>query len=481
MTNTTCIRQCAWLIAWDQASRRHQYLCDVDIVFTDNTISFIGEGYEGAVDDEIDGRRLFVLPGLINIHSHAALEPNYKGIREEHGVPEMYMTGLYERCASIMPDVDGQRAGVEVTYAELLLSGVTTLADLSHPFPGWLDLAAQSGMRIYLAPWYASSVWYLENRHELKYRWDEAAGRRAFDDALRLIDDADAHPSGRLSGVIAPAQIDTCTEELLRDSLAAARERRRPFTTHASQSVVEFETMVRRHGKTPIQWAHEIGLLGDHTILGHAIFIDQHSWLHWATRDDLSLLAETETAIAHCPTPFARYGQMLEHIGSYARAGVRVGIGTDTVPHNMLEEMRWATVLGKISAEDISAVTMEEVFHAATVGGATALVRDDIGRLAPGKKADLVLVDLQHPLMKPTRDPLRSLVFHGADRCVRDVYVDGIKVVEGGTVLTLDYEGAVDRVEEAQRRMVEETPSRDYAGRSVDDIAPLSIRMGGHT
>ena len=149
---------------------------------------------------------------------------------------------------------------------------------------------------------------------------------------------------------------------------------------------------------------------------------------------------------------------MLEHIGRYARAGVRVGIGTDTVPHNMLEEMRWATVLGKISAEDISAVTMEEVLHAATVGGATALVRDDIGRLAPGKKADLVLVDLQHPLMKPRRDPLRSLIFHGADRCIRDVYVDGIRVVEGGTVLTLDYEGAVDRVEEAQRRMIDATP-----------------------
>ena len=95
----------------------------------------------------------------------------------------------------------------------------------------------------------------------------------------------------------------------------------------------------------------------------------------------------------------------------------------------------------------------------------------------PGKKADLVLVDLQHPLMKPARDPLRSLVYHGADRCVRDVYVDGTKVVDEGRVLTLDYQGAAGRVEEAQRRMVDQTPSRDYAGRSVDEIAPLSIRM----
>ena len=386
MTSTTCIRNCAWLVGWSQSSCRHEYLRDVDIAFTGNTIEFIGERYAGAVDEEIDGSRLFVLPGLIDIHSHAALEPNYKGIREDHGVPEMYMTGLYERCASIMPDVEGQRAGAEVSYAELLMSGVTTLADLSHPYSGWLDLAARSGMRVYVAPWYASSVWYLDNRHELKYRWDEAAGRRAFDDALRLIDEADAHSSGRLSGMLAPAQIDTCSEELLRDSLAAARERGRPFTTHAAQSVVEFETMVQRHGKTPIQWADQIGLLGDHTIFGHAIFLDEHSWLHWATRDDLRLLAETGTAIAHCPTPFARYGQMLEHIGRYARAGVRVGIGTDTAPHNMLEEMRWAAVLGRIAAEHIFAVTTEEVFHAATVGGATALLRDDIGCLAPARR-----------------------------------------------------------------------------------------------
>lgn len=479
MTSTTCIRNSSWLVAWRQSSRRHEYLRDVDIAFSGNTIEFIGERYKGAVDEEIDGSQLFVLPGLINIHSHPSLEPSYKGIREEHGVPEMYMTGLYERCASIMPDDEGQRAGAEVSYAELLMSGVTTLADLSFPFSGWLDLAARSGLRMYIAPWYASSSWYLENRHELKYRWDKAAGRIAFDDALRLIDEADAHPCGRLSGMFSPAQIDTCTEELLRDSLAAARDRGRPLTTHAAQSVVEFETMVRRHGKTPIQWAHEIGLLGDHTVLGHAIFVDEHSWLHWATRDDVHLLAETKTAIAHCPTPFARYGQMLEHIGRYARAGVTVGIGTDTAPHNMLEEMRWAAVLGRIAAEDIFAVTMEEVFHAATVGGATALLRDDIGCLAPGKKADLVIVDLQHPLMKPTRDPLRSLVYHGAERCVRDVYVDGIKVVERGKVLTLDYQGAVGLVEEAQQRMVEQTPSRDYAGRSVDEIVPLSIHKGG--
>ena len=133
----------------------------------------------------------------------------------------------------------------------MLLSGVTTVADLSIPYEGWLNLLARSGMRVYAAPWYASARWYVQNRHELKYRWDEAAGRRGFAAALKLIDEAQAHPSGRLSGVIFPAQIDTCSEDLLRDSVAAARERKLPFTTHAAQSVTEFNVIVQRHGVTP--------------------------------------------------------------------------------------------------------------------------------------------------------------------------------------------------------------------------------------
>jgi len=95
--------------------------------------------------------------------------------------------------------------------------------------------------------------------------------------ALRLIDRARQHPSERLDGALYPAQVDTCTEELLRDNAAAARERRLPLQIHTAQSVVEFQEIMRRHGKTPIGWLHQIGVLGDNAIMGHAIFLD-----HWA-------------------------------------------------------------------------------------------------------------------------------------------------------------------------------------------------------
>jgi cytosine/adenosine deaminase-related metal-dependent hydrolase len=272
-------------------------------------------------------------------------------------------------------------------------------------------------------------------------------------------------------------QIDTCTADLLRDSHAAAKGRGLPFTVHIAQGVSEVQVMLRRNGMTPVQWADSIGILGPTTILGHAIFIDSHSWVNWWTRKDLALLAERGCTVAHCPTPFARYGAMLESFGAYRQAGVNMGMGTDTTPHNMLEEIRKASTLARIASRDVHSVALSDFLYAATVGGAKALMRDDLGRLAPGAKADLVLVDLECTDMRPVRDPLRSLVFYAADRAVRDVYVDGRLVVSAGKVLTLDAASAADRLVEAQKRMMDLVPKRDYLKRTADEVAPLSLRL----
>ncbi len=475
MPRTTWIRNAEWIIAWDRASGRQSYLKGADLVFSGNAVSFVGKGFSGAADETIDGRDLLVMPGLIDVHSHPSSEPFYRGIREEHGVPQMYMSGLYERSLAFSPDAEGRRIGAEVAYCEMLAGGVTSVADLSGIYPGWLELAARSGLRVFLAPSYASARWRLENEWELKYEWDEEAGGTRFAEALKLLDEIARHPSGRLSGILSPAQIDTCSADLLRDSHDAALERKLPFTTHCAQSVNEFNEMVERHGKTPIQWAKEIGILGEGTLLGHAIFIDEHSWLHWHTRQDLRLLAESGTSVAHCPQPFARYGQMLEDFGRYRRAGVNLGLGTDVAPHNLIEEMRLAAILARVAGEDVAAVSTGDLLHAATVGGAAALGRGDLGRLAPGMRADLVLVDLKNPYMMPARDPLRSLVYTAADRAVRDVYVDGIKVVADGRVLTLDHAAALEALAEAQRRMERDVPRRDYKRRKAEEIVPLSL------
>jgi len=474
--STTVIKNAAWVIAWHEASARHVYRRGVDVAFVDDRISFIGRGFAEPADVTIDGRERLVMPGLIDIHSHPHHEPLYRGIREEHGLPGMHMTGLYERSQALQaPDVDARAASAEFAYCELLLSGVTSLVDISAPWDGWVDLFARSGMRGFLAPGYASARWYLEDDHELHYDWDEARGRAGFDAALGTIDRAEAHPCGRLSGVVSPMQIDTCEADLLRDSRDVAKERGIPFTLHVSQSVTEVREMIRRHGKTPVQWAHALGLLGRGTILGHALFLDTHSWVRWHTKSDLKLLGDSDTAVAHCPTPFARYGHIMEHFGDYLGAGVTMGLGTDCSPHNLIEEMRKATVLAHIASRDIASVSCADLFHAATVGGANALMRDDIGRLASGKKADIVVVDLACPQMQPDRDPLKSLIYHAADRAVRDVFIDGRQVVAEGRVVTLDQSAAGGKLRAAQERMEALAPSRDYLRRNAAEITPLSL------
>ena len=139
--------------------------------------------------------------------------------------------------------------------------------------------------------------------------------------------------------------------------------------------------------------------------------------------------------------------------------------------------MRKAAVLARIAARDIATVNASDLLYAATVGGANALMREDLGRIATGKKADLVLVDLTAPQMIPARDPLRSFIYHAADRAVVVVFVDGEQVVDKGKVVTLDQAAAGERLARAQQRMLSVAPRRDYHGRSAEEIVPLSLPL----
>ena len=166
----------------------------------------------------------------------------------------------------------------------------------------------------------------------------------------------------------------------------------------------------------------------------------------------------------------------MKDIGRYIRRGVNMGIGTDTYPHNMLDEMRLAAHIARTQAGDPRTMTTTDLFNAATIGGARALGRDDIGRLAVGCKADFSLVDITHPMMRPARDPVRSLIYAAGDRAVKAVYIDGRQVVRDGEVLTMDYRAAAEHLNEAQKRVADKVPQRDWAHRSAEQIAPPSFR-----
>jgi cytosine/adenosine deaminase-related metal-dependent hydrolase len=470
--STTVIRNASFVIAWDASAKCHAYMPDADLAFRDGAISFVGRGYDGPADTVIDGKGLMVMPGLVNIHSHPSSEPMNKGLLDEIGSPGLYNSSLYEFMPIFRADAEAVPSCVRVALAELLLSGVTTLADLSMAHPGWLDLLAESGMRVCIAPMFRSARWYTKNGHVVEYAWDEKAGEKGLMEALTLIERAEQHPSGRLFGMVSPAQIDTCTPQLLKDSHDEAGKRGVAWQLHTAQSVVEFHEITRRHGHTPVGWLDSQGLLSERTILGHGIFLDDHPRTRWHTETDLIRLAETGTTVAHCPTVFARRGIALRNLGRYVRGGVNMGLGTDTYPHNFLDEMRLAAYIARTQGESPRALTSTELFEVATVGGAKALRRDDIGKLAPGCRADLVLVDVTHPMMRPARDPMRSLIYAAGDRAIRAVYVDGQCVVRDGKCLTIDYEAAAAALDEAQKRVIDRAPGQDWAHRPVEKISP---------
>ena len=485
---TIRIEAADWAIVWDPERERHVYRRDVDVWLAGDRIVHIGPGYAGGASRTLSGRGRLAMPGLVDLHSHLASENMGRGVTEEVGTPALYMTGVHEPKPLFLPGhsmstgfladpAEGMRAATRMAVAELLLSGTTTVVDLGVSYDGWLDTLAETGIRAVVGYMYRSAAWVVRDGHRVDYAWDEGAGRAGLETASAWVERAGAHPSGRLSGLLSPAQVDTCSAELLTESAARAEALGVPLTLHTCQSVWDLLELTRRHGLTPVQWLAGLGVLSPRMVLGHAMFLDHHSAVPWHSREDVGLIAASGASVAHCPTVMSRYGQTLESLGGYLRAGINVTLGTDTQPHNMLEEARTATILSRIGGHHVHDHGLGEVFHAATVGGARALGRDDLGRIAPGAKADLVLVDLTHPAMRPVRDPLRSLVYSAADRAVRDVFVDGRQVVRDGKVTTIDRDAAATVVEALQRDVLANVSARDRAGRGAEEISPLSLAL----
>jgi 5-methylthioadenosine/S-adenosylhomocysteine deaminase len=470
---TTVIRNAAWIVAWNPTGGHHEYLRDADLAFRGRDIVSVGKHYSGPEDVTVDGQDTMLMPGLVNVHSHPTSEPANKGLLEELGSPGLGQSSLYEFMPVFRIAPEAARAASQVAMAELLRSGVTTICDLSGARESWADDLAATGIRAVLCPMFRSASWRTPDGHSVEYAWDEPAGEKGLRHALETIDRAAQHPSGRVSGILGPSQIDTCAAGLLQESLAEARQRGVPIQLHAAQSLVEFGEITRRHGKTPIEWLDSIGVLGQDTVIGHGIFLNDHPWIQWPHADDFALLKRSGAQVAHCPTVFARRGIALNTLGRYMDAGITCGMGTDTFPHNMIDEMRTACYVGRVIAGSFKAVSTAHAFTAATVGGAAMLRRPDLGRLAAGCRADLSIVDLTHPYMQPVRDPLRSLIYSAGERAIRDVYVDGNRVVGEGQVLTIDLEPALATLAKAQQDALNAAPQRDWAGRSAEKMSPF--------
>ena len=239
-------------------------------------------------------------------------------------------------------------------------------------------------------------------------------------------------------------------------------------------NVVEFQNVLRERALTPLQYLHELDFLDEDVILGHCVFHAGHSWAHYPYADDLQLLADSGASIAHAPYKYAKMGLALESFDRYRQTGINVALGTDTYPQDMLHEMRLAGLACRLVENSFRAGKPKDVFHAATLGGAKALGRDDLGRLAPGAKADLIIVDLRKMHFGAVRDPIKSLVEGASGSDLDTVIVDGETLLESGQPTRLDESSLLDQIQDRAQPLWESVPNWRAKGETIEEVAPMS-------
>lgn len=451
----------------------HTILRDGVIVVRGGEVVHVGTAWEGEADHTINARNQVVTPGFITTHLHAAESPLDKSWIEDVGNRQFSYSGLSEmlpaRSGAIGPDAAQHCARYSV--AELLKTGTTTIMEQGHAPEAVLAAAQESGIRAYIAGGFRSGKWLTRDGKKMEYEWSDDLGRGAFERAVGFIETVDALGDPLLRGFLAPSQVDTITEELLLEAKAYSDAQNLPITLHTSQSVFEFDEIVQRHEKTPIEWLADIGFLGERTLLGHAIYISGSSWVQFKGHD-LELLAQTNTSVAHSPWVFARRGIAMESFPAYQAAGVNMTLGTDTAPQSMIEAMRWAAVLGKVTSRDTNLATAGDVFNSATVNAANYLGRDDLGRISVGAKADLVFWNLDSLFMAPVRDVMKNIVFSATPADIDRVMVNGETVMHQGKVQGINEPATIAALQEEAEKMWSKISQSDWSGRSADEMSP---------
>lgn len=450
---------------------RHQVLNRASVVFDGNTIIFVGNNYNGATDRVIDATGRLVIPGLINNHLHVTDTPFTKGYLEDISdnsdeATATNLVSLYKVLPNVRhaTDADAQVAGAECAFAELARTGSTTVVELGYDYEIGGDgdiaitervaeVAGRSGLRCYSGPRYRTRHYGQNADGTIFYRDYPDRGRSRFDACVRFCEEWNGRYDDRLRTMLAPGQVDTCDEEMLRKTREVADNLKLPIQIHAGQSPNEFRRVGQTEARTTVEYLEACGLLGPDFIIGHGQIMSHDGDMNSMSPHEVAALRDSQTTVCHMPWVKARRGGVINSIQKYKELGIRQSLGTDTFPFDLFNDMRMAAVVCKIVEHAADAAPAEDVFAMATTGGADALDRPDLGRLAVGCRADIVLVRIDTPKAAPVYDPFKFLVLAATGEDVDQVIVDGKTIVENGAVLTLDVPGAVRRLNEASERV----------------------------
>lgn len=466
----------SWVVGHKDGS--HRLLKNGEVVFENGEILFVGHGFPGEVARRVDFGNALISPGLIDLDALSDLDTTILGIDHYPGWakgrvwPRSYVeAGPYEMYS-------GEELAFQKRFAfgQLLLNGITTAAPIASlfyrqwgetvaEFEAAADAAGELGLRVYLSPAYRSGGMVLEEPGRMVPVFDEERGFQGLKDAVSFIEKQSGRHGDLVRGMLAPDRVETSTLALLQRTDAAARDLGCKFRLHMAQGTMEVDTVRSLHGSTAPVWLAKAGLLSERLVAPHATN---------ATDEDLALYAENGVSIVHCPLVSARGGSKLSSFSSCRQRGINIAMGTDTAPADMLMNLLVGLITCRISDGAPDRVRSADLFDAATIGGARALGRSDLGHLSKGARADIAVFDLGDTVMAPSVDPITTIVTGGSGKITRAVFVDGRLSMRSRQVANIDMEQARVQAQAQFDGLIAKYPERSWANPPISEIFPPS-------
>lgn len=436
---STAIRA-GWVLGFKNNS--HVLITNGVIVWKGDEVTYVGQDVptDGAL---IEAPGKLIIPGLISTHAHIGIHAGDRFIADR-GRVDFLSNGRLNYLARpahqpyLPSSPASSRAAARFGLANLLKSGVTTVVNVGAATIAEAEAAicaaAQSGIRLYCGPALTAGGYTYDEFGQVTAQLQRGEEHQLVKMAEDFTRKHHESSNGRIRSAVIVDELFTSTPELLIAAKDLADRFGLIFSLHVAEQLFAFHEILRCTGDTPIGSLDRLKILGTNVILGQPLYMSGHSHTAYPYRGDLETIARSGSTIAHAPLIWSRRGIMLEDFGRCHELGINMSIGTDTYPQDMLLEMQLASVLCKVATKDHEAAPARDILNAATLSGAKALGRPDLGRLAEGAKADLVVIDFTHPRIGPVFDPIRALIHCAHSDLVEDVIIDGKWVVRGGCV-----------------------------------------------
>ena len=393
--------------------------------------------------ERLDGRGLAVLPGLVNAHTHTVLLALRGTIEDWEG------EAIYRYMSPVSYAMSAEERAVFATLgcAEAIRSGTTTLVDPFRHVAGYAGAMAATGMRL----WLSESCADIDTRRirHGEYAVDPAFGAQFVERATSLIERFHGSHGGRVRCQVAAHAPDNCSPAMLATLRNLATKHGLTRTVHMAQSMGEVNAVQAAHGLTPAAYLDREGFLGPDLVGAHWTF---------CTRSDIDLLAERGVQMAHCPASISRRGMHKALLGPIRDAGVRIVLGTDNMSEDMFQAMAFGAILhrtgrGRQTEGGVSPSPQDVLDMVTRSAAASVAAEAEIGSIEPGKQADLALIDLATPAMRPAINPLSNIVHYGHPGIVHSVLCDGAFLMRDRRLTTIDEADLLRRAEDATERV----------------------------